>query len=107
MSARSDALPAEAWATPLSSRSAFAGDRTRYAVSAIERYCVRHQEGRALLRHDLHRLLVGVHVLDGRKGPHHRKPSLVQRLGKLTLDANRRGRIAARLVLSPRRRMQG
>ena len=39
MSARSDALPAEAWATPLSSRSAFAGDRTRYAVSTIERYC--------------------------------------------------------------------
>ena len=29
MSGRSDALPAEAWATPLSRRSAFAGDRIR------------------------------------------------------------------------------
>jgi hypothetical protein len=39
MSARPVALPSDAWATPLSSRSAFAGDRIRYAVSAIERYC--------------------------------------------------------------------
>ena len=51
--------------------------------------------------------VAAITLLDGRKRLHHRKPSLVQRLGKFTLDANRRGRIAARLVLSPRRRMQG
>ena len=39
MSARSDALPAEAWKAPLSRRSAFAGDRIRYAVSVIELHC--------------------------------------------------------------------